>query len=256
MRTPLFITGVLALAAAAHGAGTTFNGYARSLDTGQLLYVESHAVSSIGTPAETRVVLYRCGPGAAPFARKDLSYGGQRIAPAFTFIDARSGYAEGLRREAGRLEVFERAGPTAQTRTEYLPAANALVADAGFDEFVRAQWDALERGEAVGIPFLVPSRLDSVKFRVRKVSETQIEGEAANVFRLSVAGPLSWFVSDIDISYRKSDRRLLRYRGITNIRDTAGELIAAQIDFPEADRSDRAVDLAALRALPLVSQCK
>jgi len=243
------------LTAAALGADASFTGYARSLDTGALLYVESHAVNASGAPSEARVVLYRCGPGEAPFARKDLSYGAQRSAPAFNFVDARSGYAEGLKRDADRLQVFERAGANAPLRTESLPTAGALVADAGFDEFVRAQWQALERGDSVNTPFLVPSRLASVKFRVRKVGETQIEGEAANVFRLSVAGPLGWFLSDIDISYRKSDRRLLRYRGITNIRDSAGDMIAAQIDFPEADRSAAAVDLAALRALPLVSRC-
>jgi hypothetical protein len=134
--------------------------------------------------------------------------------------------------------------------------AGALVADAGFDEFVRARWDSLERGVAVELPFLVPSRLDSVNFKVRKVSEAIIEGEVASVFRLSVAGPLGWFLSDIDVSYRKRDRLLMRYRGITNIRDTSGEMLEAQIDFPSADRSDAAVDLAALRALPLASRCQ
>jgi hypothetical protein len=256
MRAPFTILGLLVLAVSAQGASATFTGYARSLDTGQLLYIESHAVNASGSSSEARVVLYRCGVGEAPFARKDLIYGAQRSAPAFNFVDARSGYAEGLKRDADRLEVFERAGAKARTRTDTLPTEGALVADAGFDEFVRAQWDTLERGDAVEIPVLVPSRLGSVLFRVRKISETQIEGETANVFRLSVAGPVGWFLSDIDISYRKGDRRLLRYRGITNIRDTAGNLIAAQIDFPEADRSDGAVDLAALRALPLVSQCK
>jgi hypothetical protein len=95
-----------------------------------------------------------------------------------------------------------------------------------------------------------------VNFKVRKVSEATIEGEAANVFRLSVAGPLGWLLSDIDVSYRKRDRRLMRYRGITNIRDAAGEMLEAQIDFPSADRSDSAVDLAALRTLPLTTRCQ
>jgi hypothetical protein len=58
------------------------------------------------------------------------------------------------------------------------------------------------------------------------------------------------------VSYRKRDRRLMRYRGITNIRDARGEMIAAQIDFPNDVRTDAAVDLAALRALPLVPWCQ
>lgn len=237
-------------------ADRSFTGYARSLDGHALLYVESHAISASGTAGETRVVLYRCAAGAAPFARKDLDYAANRIAPAFAFEDARSGFAEGLQRTTRGLEVFERAGADARLGTEVLPRAGALVADAGFDEFVLARWDSLEQGASAEVPFLVPSRLDSVDFKVRKVADTVIEGEAANVFRLSVAGPLGWFVPDIDVSYRKRDRRLVRYRGITNIRDAAGSMLAAQIDFPDADRNDAAVDLPALRALPLVSRCQ
>jgi len=257
MRThPLIVAAFCAFAGLACARDGSFTGYARSLDGRDLLYVESHAVSGGGGADETRVVLYRCSAGSAPFARKELDYARDRIAPAFAFEDARSGFAEGLKRDARGLEVFERAGANAKLRRETLSHAGALVADAGFDEFVRTRWDALERGASAEVPFLVPSRLDSVNFKVRKVSEATIEGEAANVFRLSVAGPLGWLLSDIDVSYRKRDRQLMRYRGITNIRDASGEMLQAQIDFPSADRSDAAVDLAALRAMPLTTRCQ
>jgi hypothetical protein len=257
MRAPLSVLCVSSLCAAAvPAADSSFTGYARSLDGRALLYVESHAVSAGGTAGETRVVLYRCSAGSAPFARKELDYATNRIAPAFAFEDARSGFAEGLQRNTHGLEVFERAGANAPLRTEMLSRGGALVADAGFDEFVRARWDSLERGASAQVPFLVPSRLDSVDFKVHKVAEAIIEGEAANVFRLSVAGPLGWFLPDIDVSYRKRDRRLMRYRGLTNIRGPAGGMLTAQIDFPDADRNDAAVDLPALRALPLVSHCQ
>jgi hypothetical protein len=256
MRIRILMTAAFCLTAGlADARDATFTGYARSLDGQDLLYVETHAVSGGGGADETRVVLYRCSAGAAPFARKDLDYASDRIAPAFAFEDARSGFSEGLKRDARGLQVFERAGAKAKLRTETLSRAGTLVADAGFDEFVRTRWESLERGAAAEVPFLVPSRLSSVNFKVRKVSEAVIEGEPANVFRLSVAGPLGWFLSDIDVSYRKRDRQLMRYRGITNIRDASGEMLEAQIDFPAAERSDKAVDLAALRALPLTSRC-
>jgi hypothetical protein len=257
MRTRPLIAGAFCLLASlADARDATFTGYARSLDGRELLYVESHAVSGSGAPDESRVVLYRCAADFAPFARKELDYASDRIAPAFALADARSGFAEGLKRDARGLEVFARAGAKSKPRSALLPRAGALVADAGFDEFVRTRWDSLERGISVEVPFLVPSRLDSVNFKLRKVSEAIIESEAANVFRMSVAGPLGWFLSDIDVSYRKRDRQLMRYRGITNIRDASGEMLEAQIDFPSADRSDAAVDLAALRALSLASRCE
>jgi hypothetical protein len=253
---PQFAFLIMLAVGPAHAADQSFTGYARSLDGAALLYVESHAISGGGDADETRVVLYRCAAGAAPFARKQLDYATDRIAPAFAFEDARSGFAEGLRRNAGAMEVFARAGPTARMRSEVLPQVASMVADAGFDEFVRARWDSLEKGGALAVPFLVPSRLGSVIFKVRKIADATVAGDIVSVFRLSVAGPIGWFLSDIDVSYRQRDRRLVRYRGITNVRNATGSMLEAQIDFPDADRSDAAVDLPALRALPLVSGCQ
>jgi hypothetical protein len=252
MRAPALIASLL-LSAAAAGADHSFTGYARDLATGALLYVETHAVTGAGTAHEKRVVLYRCEESSAPFARKLLTYGSERTRPEFDFVDARSGFAEMLGRSGRSLLVSARPGAYEPMRTRALQRVERLVADAGFDEFVRASWDALARGAAIEVPFLVPSRLDSVSFRVRKTRDTQIDGAAATVFRLSPAGPLGWFLPDIEVSYRDSDRRLLRYRGLTNIRDAAGTLLAAQIDFPDAARDTLPPDLTALLALPLAA---
>ncbi|HEY6123806.1 MAG TPA: hypothetical protein VIV63_04085 [Steroidobacteraceae bacterium] len=244
------VASFMLVATAALGGDRSFTGYARSLDNGELLYVESHAVSGSGS-GESRVVLYRCAEDSAPFARKQLAYSAKRTMPTFDFEDARSGFAEGFARDSSGLKVFERAGAGAPMRSELISATAELVVDAGFDEFVRANWDSLERGAVSRVPFLVPSLLRSIDFRIRKAGETVIDGEAASVIRLSLAGALGWFTPDIDVSYRKRDRRLMRYRGLTNIRDAGGELLKAQIDFPDAAPATTAVNLAAMRALPL-----
>jgi hypothetical protein len=97
MRTcSLATTLVTLVSASAQADALTFTGYARSLDTGELLYTESHAVTGAGGVQEQRVVLYRCAVDSSPFARKLLDYGSARTAPAFVFDDARSGFAEGL----------------------------------------------------------------------------------------------------------------------------------------------------------------
>ena len=253
MRAPSLLFALLALFAAAQANDRSFTGYARALDTGALLYVESHFVADAGKALEKRVVLYRCTANSTPFARKQLDYGGVRTTPSFAFDDARSGFAEGFIHAARDSSVFARAGADAPLRTGFIGHQDTLVVDAGFDEFVLAHWDSLARGASMKVVFLVPSLLEAVSFRLRKVDEDRIDGEVASVIRLSLAGPLGWFLPDIDVSYRQRDRRLMRYRGLTNIRDAAGKLLAAQIDFPDSARSFAAVDLAALRALPLQS---
>lgn len=254
MRLHLIACTLLLGAAVAQAGDTSFIGYARSLDTGELLYTETHLISH-DAGIERRVVLYRCARGVAPFARKELVYDADRSAPAFTFADARSGFIEGLTREAGRLRVFSRGPKDVTTRAAVLAAPGPFVADAGFDEFVRGHWDELARGTALEVPFLVPSRLDTMPFRVRKVRDERIDGEIASVFRLSLAGPLGWFLPDIEVSYRDRDRRLARYRGLTNIRDASGALLEARIEFPEMDGSELIGDAAAMRMQPPVARC-
>ncbi len=246
--------------APALAADQSFQGYARDLRSGQLLYIESHFVKALGTPGERRVVLYRCVKGDSsvagePFGRKELSYEHERDAPDFSYLDARFGHLEGLRHSGSALEVFDRERSGAATRTSRLAPGLALVADAGFDEYVKGHWNELEAGETVRFPFLVPSRLDVLTFKVNKHGETQIEGATASVIRLNLSGFLGWFLPYIEVSYRKSDRLLMRYKGLTNVWDARGNNLSAQIDLPAADRHEAEVDLEAARAEPLVSRC-
>jgi hypothetical protein len=212
-----------------------FTGYAHDLDTGALLYVETHAVRDADSRGERREVLYREQPDAEPFARKTLNYSADRARPSVELVDQRSGYAESVTRAAGGFRVWARAGRGAPEGVVTLPGADVAVIDAGFDEFVLARWHDLQRGRRLNARFLVPSRLEAVNFRIRKTGGARVDGAAVSVIRLSLAGPLGWFLPDIEVSYRDLDRRLLRYRGLTNIRDATGKLLSAQIDFPDAD---------------------
>jgi hypothetical protein len=152
--------------------------------------------------------------------------------------------------------VFQRASASAPVRRAKVPTNVAIVSDAGFDEFVRKHWAELEAGRTVRFAFLVPSRLDFLTFKVRKHNEESIEGAPSSVIRLNLSGVLGWFLPYIEVSYRKSDRVLMRYKGLTNVRGSDGNNLIAQIDFPARERqSVPAVDLAAQKAVKLVSRC-
>jgi len=241
---------------AATASDQQFIGYARSRDDGRLLYVESHHVRNAGAVGETRLVMYRCSPGGPAFARKELTYGAVREVPEFTFTDARSGYVEGLRRTAQGPRVFQQEDSRSPRREAKVPANVAIVSDAGFDEFVRKHWAELEAGKTVRFPFLVPSRLDYLTFKVKKQQEAKIEGATVSVIRLNLSGVLGWFLPYIEVSYRKSDRLLKRYEGLTNIRSEQGDNLIAIIEFPSRDRrSGVESDFVKLRAEPLVPRC-
>jgi len=220
----------VAAAAAGDPALRFEEGVARHPDSARELYREQHWVRSVGDRPLERVVLYRCPDGTA-FGRKRIDYRRSDIAPAFWFVDARSGYREGLRHGDG-LELFFTGNSKAVERSAGVRSAQ-LVVDAGFDQFIRRNWTALADGDTLALDFAVPSRLRSMAFTVKRAGQSKIAGEAAWVFRLRLDGLLGLVVPAIDVSYGQQSRRLLRFEGLSNLRDDRGNKpLVARIDFP------------------------
>lgn len=248
---------VLALALAAVPARADLlryeEGIARDPSSASELYREQHWIRSDGPRPVERVVLYRCPDGTA-FGRKRIDYRDSATAPAFAFDDRRSGYREGLRQGA-KPTLFFRANAGASERSALLDG-QTLVADAGFDEFIRQQWTPLIAGKALPLAFAVPSRLRSMEFSVSRAGTAMIAGEKAWVFRLKLGGLLGLVAPSIDVSYGQLSRRLLRFEGLSNLRDNAGaNPLLARIDFPSQARSASETQWQAALAAPL-SACQ
>lgn len=201
-------------------------GQARDPASGRLLYREDHLVRGADDAPVERLVLYRCPDGTA-FARKRVDYAASATAPAFSLTDARDGYREGMRRDGARTEVW-----SGDTRETLAAGGDALVADAGFDEFLRRRWDALQARRALPIRFVVPSFGKSMRFHVERLGAAEIDGTPVQNFRLELDGLLGLVAPDIDVAYDSATRRLRRFSGVSNIRSDAGKALRARIDFP------------------------
>lgn len=236
-----------------------YDGRAVDLADATPLYDESHHLRLVDGRLAERIVLYRC-PAAdgAPFARKRMWIGTDPLRPAFEMRDARLGYVEGLREADGRLTVFYQRDRNSAEESEPLELPEELVADAGFDEYVRKHWDQLLAGDKVSFDFLVPSRLEYLSFKVRWLRAEREAGRAAQVFRLSLSGVLGWFLDGIDVWYADDDRSLLRFDGLSNVRNAEGDNYTARIVFP-ADRKRTlgadSKDFDTAAAMPLVERC-
>lgn len=255
MVTRLLVSACLLLPFAAQASLTFEEGVAREPDSDRLLYLEQHLVRrQDGEPTE-RLVLYRCGDGT-PFARKRVDYRGSAVAPEFVFEDARIGYREGLRRRTGVESVWVREGAGEAERSAPLEDDVRLVADAGFDEFIRDNWTPLVAGESVPLRFAVPSRLESLGFKVNRQGSAQFAGEPAETFRLRLGGLLGWLAPHIDVAYGRDSRRLLRFEGLSNLRDDDGESqLVARIEFPTPAKAATEAQWQAFAGQPL-SACR
>ena len=206
-------------------------GIARDPGTKRILYKEQHWIRFNDLLPVERLVIYRCPDGTA-FARKRVNYLPSTQAPAFEFVDARKGFVEGLRYKQNKAALWFRPPGAAPEKNAVLTVKN-LVADAGFNEFIKTNWLKLRTGKALPLQFAVPTRLQAYKFNLKQTGESQFAGVPAVTYQLKIAGLLSLIAEPIEVTYDKANRRLLRFQGLSNLRDDAGEFdLKAQIDFP------------------------
>ncbi len=234
---------LLALLVLAHGplfaATVQYDGRATDPESGALLYTERHLLREANGRPRERLVSYVC-PDGDVFARKRVDYSPSAIAPSFQLEDGRDGYREGVRREGKRIVAFVRMGTGKPGQEGDLRPGARLVADAGFDEYVRRNWTALVGGQTLPIDFAVPASRRTYAFKLRKLASTTVAGTPAHVFRLKVSGLLGLVAPQIDVAYAQASKRLLRFEGVTNLRDVDGKQWMARIAF--ADRAAQPVD--------------
>ena len=237
------------------GANIRFEeGVARDPKNQRILYKEQHWIRFSELLPVERLVIYRCIDGTA-FARKRVNYQPSAQAPAFEFVDARKGFVEGLRYKQNKAALWFRPPGTVPEKNAFLAVKN-LVADAGFNEFIKLNWPKLRTGKALPLHFAVPTRLQAYKFNLKQIGESQFAGVPAVTYQLKIAGLLSLIADPIEVTYDKSSRRLLRFQGLSNLRDDAGEFdLMAQIDFPLPARIASEDDWQKNAAIPL-SACR
>ena len=223
--------------AAAPAATERFVGDAYAPDNGQLLYREVHTVGP-----QRQVVQYQCPDGKA-FARKVLEGGGKVIGPDFSFFDARTGDAEGVRSVGGNRSVYAKRG-AAQEVAKPLPEKKDGVIDAGFDVYVRTHWDAVGKRND-GIPFLLPGRFAYYNVRL-------VDGQTDGGVRRMTMKLDAWYAfaaPTVVLSYSLADRTLRRFEGMGSIRGENGKLRLVRIEFPPDKREGNVADAAVEEAL-------
>jgi hypothetical protein len=221
-----------------------YSGTAYSLDDDQILYREDHTLTmKDGQPIE-RTTLYYDADNQL-FAEKNNRYRSQfnnpdsnnadsnnadsdnPATPDFMLTDDRYGYSESMEQDGKRWRVEykepKESGNKILSKPDYTP-----VIDAGFDEFVRAHWNDLMKGDTVNFSFAVPSRLEWIDFRL--IPLAQKDGTLTVEMRLKSRW-IAWLLDPVFLSYDIKSKRLLTYRGLTNIRTIDGDGIKAEIRY-------------------------
>ena len=212
-------------------------GLAYDLKTDELLYSETHCV---GEDSAKREVLYKDAEGKL-MASKLVDYSSGVTTPSFVQHNLYSselievGFEQGMVSmaiiDADSREVLK----SAQAQpSQKLP----IVIDAGFDAFVRQHWDSLVAGESHEIQFPLADRESLVELRIRRFG-CSYSSQTDQCFRLDVANwLLRILVKPIELGYDKEDRRLTRFRGLSNIGDANGNGLVVDIKYDYSSDSN------------------
>lgn len=238
---------LVALATVPALAAEIWTGDAYLADGGALAYRETHYRFG----AE-RLVVYTC-PDGRPFARKTILENSDAQAPDFSLRDARWGYREGVRGSGDAREAFVQRTPEQAEKSAPLDLPADGVIDAGFDAYVRRHWEALARGDILRFDFLVPSKRAFYAF---DLSRLEAASDAAHLtLRLALGTWYAFLAPHIDVTYDRRTRRLLRFSGMSNIRDATLKNLDVRIEFPQAPATATAEQVAIARRVPLAKSC-
>lgn len=204
-----------------------YQGIARDLNNPAIiLYTEYHRLQLGNGRPVSRDVEYRDASGRL-LATKSNRYGDNPATPEFTLRDERKTYSESARFDGSALTLsLNEKGKTLEKTFRSVP--DDLIVDAGFDDFVRTHWDRLQQGKRVDFHFASAARQELIAFRL----EPQRSNEQELVLSMRLSSRLlAWLLEPIELTYDRNTQRLLRYRGLTNIQDDAGNTFKANIDY-------------------------
>ena len=228
MRSLIFISALLVLTSlrAPEISTDNYTGYAYGTD--RLVYTEEftdHLVD--GQLVETLTDYF--DPQHKKIAKRTLDFRKSKFAPDFQTEDLRSGYLEGSEMIGTQVRLFNRRSRSAKVDEKIMSIPQPIVVDGGFNQFMKANWSALENGEIVTFHFAIPARLDYFTLRAMKVEsddkEMKVRVEPGKALLRLLATP-------IDVRYSKNTRRILSYEGQSNISDENGNNFVTRLVYP------------------------
>lgn len=225
-----------AYSAAANVASPDVIGAAYDPDSQVHLYSEAHCSSG---DALAREVIYR-GADNRLLAHKLLNYQTGPTTPSYVQRNVYAGESitVEVQQDGVAMMVTNSAGMS-KAFTARVDANLPLVIDAGFDAFVRENWAKLVSGQSKRFQFPFAGRESLVNLRIRP-AQCSYEAGTNQCFQLELDNwALRLIVDPIELGYDEGSRRLVRYRGLSNIGDGNGEGQVVDIryryeDLPES----------------------
>lgn len=208
------------------------SGTAYDLDSGEFLYLEEH---QFRYDEEGQLlgdsVRYLDAEGAL-IGSKEVDYRRSVFLPEFLTTVNITGYQEGMRYEGDKLVLRRRANADAKMEEKSLDLDRCDAIDAGFHPLVQMRFEDILAGDTIRFRFCAAGSLVSVGFKAKRLEDGEIQGQRTVRVRIEISGFLSFFVDPLILSYNPLNRDLIRYEGVSNVRDAEGDTYNIRMDYP------------------------
>ena len=217
-----------------------FHGYAYDLVSGKFLYTEVHE-QRIADDRWVGGTIDYYSPDGKRIGHKTLDFSQDPHVPVFRLeLTSKGGYMESITGvTAGRIEMAKQDHGEKKIETASVKRKGLVAADSGFHTFLRDHFGELMAGQTVTFSFAVAGNLDTFKFRARKVADTSFEGRPAVTLRIEPDSLLRFLVDPLEVTYEPGPRKLVEYRGVSNIHDdVSGKPYNVRVIYPSARPAD------------------
>lgn len=212
-------------------------GEAYNRDGSALLYRELHRYSDNG---KRHQVIYKNHQDLT-IAEKTLDYQQLPWAPAFTQQQyfASESQAPELLEVKWQDQDLVISNSAEDLNKRIIPDdPGKLVIDAGFNRFIQHHWSQLQNRQTLEFEFVFPSDAQIIALRLQP---QPCAGNDTSRLCLRIK-PQNWllrlFAATIDLEYDRDSKKLLRYRGLSNIKNLQGQAMVVDIhyQYPESDQ--------------------
>ncbi len=202
----------------------------RAVKDGRLVYDEKHEAEY----RDGKIFRGRTdylAPDGTPLAYIESFFTESLTAPSHIFVDYRNGFTHGTRYENGLPVLFAREQGKAE-RSRVLTERNngraLMVGCQGLFYYLQEDFAVVREQRRIPVRLLITGTLDVYDFELEYKGEK--DGVADLVIHISNRF-LRLFAPKLDVKYDAVNKKMLYYRGLSNIQDDRGRLQTVEIVY-------------------------
>ena len=185
-------------------------------ENGQVRKAVSKYFSPDGKPIAELLSDFRFGPGL----------------PDTTYRDLRTGAEDGAKITETSIELFRKKNGTAAVETKSVKRSGDQVVGQGFHHLLRTNLDSFHSDALMKVTLMLPIRLTDFNFRIRKSS---LQGDVVSLKFESDSWLLRLLAPSVELSYDIKAKRILGYKGRSNVDDPTGHAQDVTITYAYPD---------------------